>query len=71
MINRTECSYIDLPPELAEKRSKTAKLQVSITINCPSGMEKKYKKLIDELQDDAADKFKKFTKKQIKRATEE
>lgn len=70
MINRTGCAYVDLPPQLVERRCKTAKLQISVTINCPPHMEKKYRKFIEELEDDAAKKFEKFTKKQIKKATE-
>lgn len=68
MINRTGCGYVDLPPALAERRSKTAKIQVSITVNCPPGMEKKYKKFVEGLEEESIKAFRKYTNKMIKKA---
>ena len=71
MINRTGSAYVDLPPELVERRCKTVKMQLSVTINCPPRMEKKYRKFIEKLEEDATKEFVKFTKKQIKKVTED
>lgn len=71
MINRTGSAYIDLPEFMHERRCKTVKLQLSITVNCPPSLEKKYKKLIDQIEQDAVKSFNKSTKKIVKKAAED
>ena len=67
MINRTDTSYIDLPEQLHERRCKTAKMQISITINCPPSLDRKYKKYIDDVEAYAAKEFQTLTKKIAKK----
>lgn len=70
MINRRAVIYAELPEELVKgKKSKEAKLEISINLVIPRELEgKKAVEFIDDAIDDVAKGFKKFIRKRSEKA---
>lgn len=65
MINRRSVVYVPLPEELVKgKKSKEAKLEISINVTVPRELEtKKTADFIDDAIGEVANDFKKYIKK--------
>lgn len=71
MINRRGTVYFQLPEELTGGKRKDAKMEISVNMTVPKGFENKGTDVIDEIIDDAGEKFKKFMKKRVKKELED
>lgn len=69
-INRSDTFYVKLPESLATKTIPDAKLQISLNVTHPKGMEKVTQKVIIEVTDEARKIFKKKFKREIERMSE-
>ena len=73
MINRRAVVYAPLPEELTKgKKSKEAKLKISITVTVPRELEtKKTAEFIDDAIGEVANDFKKYIKKRSEKILKE
>ena len=66
-INRSLTTYVKLPESLQTRSLSDAKMTVSITVTVPKELEKKSRRIVDDLHETISVEFKDELKKLIKK----
>lgn len=70
-INRSQTTYVKLPEMLQTSTLSEAKIQASLNITVPKELEKKAKKIMEDIHDEIAAEFKEAMKKAIRKCRED